>query len=690
MLRALLLPCFLPLAASAASFSPSPWLNYDISAGALTKHCAAAINRTEAGLKALAAMPAASRDFNNTPRALEQILWGLSDETGSDSFLKEVSVSSAVRQASSDCKTRLEKFNVDVFTREDIYAAIKSYAEKNEPLAGEDKKLLDKELLDFRRNGLRVPTEKRAEIKKLNQQIVELEEKFKQNLGESKDFLLATREELEGLPEDYINGLEKEDGRFRVSVDYPDFFPFMNNAKNPGARRRLEALFNNRAEKDNLPLLLETLRLRREAARLLGYKSFAEFALEEHVAKTPQAVQVFLDNLIKKLKPLAQKELETLRELKKQELGEKSDGIIHAWDWRYYDNQLVKTRYRVDKEQIKEYFPLEVVVDGMFAVYQKLLGLKFRELPAAAAWHPDVRFYEITDAAGKELIAYFYMDLFPREGKFKHAAAFDLIKGRRLADGSYQKPVCAIVANFNKPAPGRPSLLRHGEHEDVEVLFHEFGHIMHQTLTKATYGRFSGYSVAEDFAEAPSQMFENWVWNPEIIGMLSGHYKDHSKKLPPELLEKLIAAQKVDVGLKYLRQFFFASVDMAYHSPSKIKDTTALWAKLRQKISLIPTSPNTHPETSFDHIMSEYAAGYYGYLWSKVYAEDMYGRFESEGLLNAVLGRRYRETILEPGSGREELDLLRDFLGREPNDQAFLKSIGLQTSNNNPAHSGGK
>ena len=319
---------------------------------------------------------------------------------------------------------------------------------------------------------------------------------------------------------------------------------------------------------------------------------------------------------------------------------------------------------------------MELVTEGMLAVYQKLLGLTFREIPKAATWHPDVKLYEVSDAASGESIAHFYMDLFPREGKYKHAAAFTLIQGRRLPDGTYQKPVSAMVANFNKPTKDKPSLIKHGEHEEVETYFHEFGHIMHQTLTKAKYGRFSGSNTARDFVEAPSQMLENWVWDPAVLDSLSGHYKDRNKKLPKELLEKMIAAKNMNVGLKSLRQMLFASVDQSYHTQGDIEDTTAVYRALQNKIARIPMSPGVHPEASFGHLMG-YDSGYYGYMWSLVFAEDMFSRFKQEGVLNPAIGRRYRELILESGSARDEAQLLREFLGREPNEDAFLKSIGL-------------
>ncbi|HVE14221.1 MAG TPA: M3 family metallopeptidase, partial [Elusimicrobiota bacterium] len=270
-------------------------------------------------------------------------------------------------------------------------------------------------------------------------------------------------------------------------------------------------------------------------------------------------------------------------------------------------------------------------------------------------------------------LAHFYMDLYPREGKYKHAAAFPLVSGRLLAGGAYQQPAAAIVANFNKPTAEAPSLLTH---QEVETFFHEFGHIMHMTLTKAKYARFSGSGTAQDFVEAPSQMLENWVWRPEIVKRLSGHYKSPAKTLPRDVLDRMIEAKNLDSGLKYLRQAFFATYDMALHLGTDA-DPDALYARLMEEISLIPMTPGTRPAASFGHLMDGYDAGYYGYLWSKVYAQDMFSRFEAEGVMSPKLGALYRKEILEPGGGRDEAVSLRAFLGREPSETPFLKSIGL-------------
>ncbi|MCM2303812.1 MAG: Zn-dependent oligopeptidase [Elusimicrobia bacterium] len=671
-MKQLLLLVVLSSVASAAPFTPATALRYEPTPQELLENCRSAKKRAESALEAVARMPAANRTFDNTPWALDQIAADLSDQTASDTFLKYVSISSATREAGNECETLLGQFSVDMYSREDLYRALKEYASKGESLTGESQRLVAKELLDFKRSGLELPADKRAEVLALRKKLVELEATFGKNINEYKDSALFDKTELDGLPEDFIGRLEEVGGKYKVGLDYPDYFPFMDNAMNGGARRVLEGKFNSRATVQNLPVLKEVLALRLQAARLLGYPTHAHFVLEDRMAKDPRTVSDFILRLRKKVKILAADELATLKSLKHVFEGRASDGKFNAWDWRYYDNQLKKAKYSVDNQKIKEYFPADHVTEQMLAVYQKLLGLKFREIKDAATWHPDVKLYEITDAAGGEPIAYFYLDLFPREGKYKHAAAFSLIIGRVMADGRYQKPVSSMVANFNKSTKDRPSLLTHDE---VETFFHEFGHIMHQTLTKARYGRFAGSATARDFVEAPSQMLENWVWDREVLQSLSGHYLDRTKKLPNELLGKMLAAKNVNSGLVTLRQLLFGSVDQLYHGKPPA-DTTAAYARLAREVAMIPTSEGTHPEASFGHLMG-YDSGYYGYMWSKVYAEDMYSLFKAEGPLNPQLGRRYRTEILEKGSSRDEMESLKAFLLREPNEDAFLESIGL-------------
>jgi len=311
------------------------------------------------------------------------------------------------------------------------------------------------------------------------------------------------------------------------------------------------------------------------------------------------------------------------------------------------------------------------VLAGLFDVMQTLLGVRFEPIEPANAWHPDVKLFRVLNAVDGREIAHFYMDLFPRPNKYGHAAAFTLRGGRRLRDGSYQQPVSAIVANFTKPSSTQPSLLRHSE---VETLFHEFGHILHQTLTTAERLRFSGTRTERDFVEAPSQMLEHWVWRPEVLAGFSRHVET-GEPLPKALLDSMIAAKNLDSGVFTTRQLYFGELDFAYHSGGRHKDTTAIAAELHS-ITGFAVPPDTYWQASFGHLFG-YDAGYYGYKWSEVFADDMFTRFEAAGPLNADLGQELRRKVLEPGGAIDGDVLLREFLGREPNSDAFLKDIGL-------------
>ncbi|HXS99324.1 MAG TPA: M3 family metallopeptidase [Elusimicrobiota bacterium] len=667
-------------AAPAAPFTPHEGLRFDLTPAELTQDCVDAKKRAESALAQIASLPATARTFDNTPWALDRALADLGDQTAADVFLEQVAVSSSVRDAGNACDVLLSQFNVDAYAREDLYRAMKDYASKKEPLKGENARLLEKTLLDFRRSGLDLPPATRDQVTALHKTLAKLQADFDKNINESNDYALLSKEQLDGVPDEAVAKLERDGDKYKVGVDYPTFYAVENNARDPEARRLLEAKFDDRAARLNMPLFSEVLKLRLKAAHLLGYATHADYAVEENMAKDPKTVNAFLARLRTELRPLGQEEREVLVALKRAMEGRASDGVLHAWDFRYYDNLLKATKYRVDEDQVREYFPADLVVDRMLDFYQKLLGVKFRQVPGAVTWHPDVKLFEITDASGGAPIGYFYMDLYPREGKYSHAAAFPLIAARRLTDGSYQKPVAAIVANLDKPSADRPSLLSHdgSNADEVETIFHEFGHIMHMTLTKAEFSRFSGSNVARDFVEAPSQMLENFVWDPGVLESISGHYKDHSKKLPKDLMDKMIAARRVDVALWNLRQLLFGTFDMACHGKNPPADSTKLYARVMQDVSLIPMSEGTHPEASFAHIIGGgYDAGYYGYLWSLVYAQDMFSEFKAAGVMSPEVGRRYRTEILEKGSARDEMDSLKAFLGRKPSEDAFLESIGL-------------
>jgi len=687
--RALFLLAWAASPAWAAGFSPYPQLDFSTAPARIESRCAAARHEAQFRLRQVVDMPDSARTFGNTPEALENILDDLSDRTAADAFLENVAVSSRTRRASSDCRQLMEDFGAytadeaggRVFSRDDLYRAVRAYAAQEAadgpPLSPVRQRLLDAELLDFKRGGLGLPPERRAILDAVRERIVMLQQDYDQGLSKVQDYLLVSRAELAGLPAPYVASLPRLEGQYEIGLDDPDYFTFMENDSDADARRRLEFLYDNRAAAQNVSFLAETLRLRDVAAHILGYPDHAAYQLENRMARSPARVLDFLKTLQKKLLPSARRELEALAALKAAREGKKA-GPIRAWDWLYYDHLLKKTKYHADAEAARRYFPLGQVLKGLFTLNETLLGVKFERVQDAAVWAPGVELYEIIGDSGRgPVVGYFYMDLFPRLGKYAHMASFDLIGGRLLPDGTYQKPVAALVANIAPPAPGEPALLSYGQGGEVEALFHEFGHVMDLTLTRAPYERFAGSGSARDFMETPAQVMEDFIWRPEVVALISGDYQDPSQKLPPALFNQFLAARGADAALENLRQVFFARLDMRYHMDPLVTKPTAVYQKMMKKISLIPMAPGTNPEAGFSHLMNGYDAGYYGYLWSKVYAQDIFSRFENEGVLNPAIGWLYRQEILAPGESRPETESLRAFLGRAPSDRAFLDYLGI-------------
>ena len=589
-------------------------------------------------------------------------------------FMKDVSTDEKVREVAAECNEKIGQLFVEIFAREDLYGVLAAAAGKATNLGDAEKKLVDETLSAFVRNGLALPPAKRQVFIAKKQEIISRQESFNRRIAEgTKEFVLVDASQLDGLTPEFIQTLEKTaNGQYKIKMDKATVLPFMENARNEAARKAVDLKFNNLGGQENVDDLEMTVRLRHEAATMLGFKNHAAYVLDRQMAKTPEKVLAFLGPLVEKLKVIGERDLAEFKKIKQAEFPGSSPEV-NAWDWRYLANERKKTQFQIDSQKIKEYFPLQTVLDGMFDVYQQLLGVKFTEIKNGATWHPTVKLFKIT--RNDKNVAYFYMDLFPRDGKYNHFAAFELLKGYVKPDGFYRVPVAAIVGNFSPPSPTAPSLL---EHDEVETMFHEFGHIMHQTLTTAKYASLSGTSVMTDFVEAPSQMLENWVWKKEVLQKLSGHYKNPAEKLPNELIEKMLAAKTVNSGVTYLRQASFALIDMTYHtSPNVDSKSTEIYTDISRSTMLIPIQNGSHPQAGFGHLMGGYDAGYYGYLWSKVYAEDMFTRFDNEGLLNPKTGGDYVKWILEPGGVPNLFDLIKGFLGREPNDEAFLRSLGL-------------
>ena len=598
---------------------------------------------------------------------LDEAVGLIGDVAGYGPFLANFHVDKAVRDAGNEDRTRLEGWQNDLLARRDVYEAV--MAVDPDSTTGLDRRSLDEWRRDLVRAGHALSDEDRAAVLAKRQRLTELEVQFAQNIAEHEDHIVVSTDDLAGMPTHYVDSLADgpEPGTKMVTLDYPDYFPFMDESPNRDARRELSHKYNNRAVETNRPLLEEAVWLRDEIATLLGHDNWATYAMEVKMAD-PASVDALYASVIPGLTELGRAEKAKLEVL----LREDGFDELQRWDWRYYHTQQQRQEFGVDQNVVAQYFPLERVVQGMLDVTSDVLGLTYVPLPDHPTWHEDVLTYRIDDAARGETIAMFHLDLHPREGKYTHAACWNPVVRKGTEDGGFRVPVAAVAANFPKPTSEAPSLLKH---DDAVTLWHEFGHVLHATLTEIDVRRFAGFETEWDFVEAPSQIMENWMWDPQVLQRFARHY-DTGEPIPDELVTSLVAARDQNVGLTTLRQVYLGQYDLAMHTSGPEPDLDMLHTEAHT-YTLIPEQDDTFMAAAFGHLMGGYDAGYYGYLWAHVYGDDMFSVFEREGVLSPDVGMRYRKEVLARGGSVDAWDMLEAFLGREPNADAFLEKLGI-------------
>lgn len=630
-----------------------------------------------AALDRIGALKPREVTFENTVRALDDVGYEISLTEDRLSLLKEVSADAALRDAATDALKELQEWVVGLDYREDVYRALKAYAETKPRLKGEDAKLLEETMRDFRRAGLELPKAKRDEVERMRKELSRLMTDFESNVTKAQKAVKFTKAELEGVPESFLAQTKTGEDQYTVMANITwHYISVMDNARREATRQKLITEHDNLARAENIPLLEKILVLRDDIAKALGYKTWADYVTEVKMAKTADAAIDFLNQLKTGLQPKFDSELEEFRKIKVKETGD-AKAQIRIWDWRYFSNQLKKEKYTVDAEQLRDFFPYQRVLEGMFALYQRIFGLKFERLEAPYKWVSDLQLFAVSDARTDEPLGLFYLDMFPREGKYNHFACFRLIEGKLLPSGKYQRPTVALICNFPSPTKDKPSLL---SHSDVETLFHEFGHAMHAMMTRAKHGRFSGTSVPGDFVEAPSQMLENWVWDKKVLDSFAADYKDPSRKIPAEILAKLEEAKLATEATRYRRQISFALMDLALHTQihqGNANETLPLSNKVLSE-AFLPMPPDTAFVAYFGHLMG-YDAGYYGYAWADAIAADMATVFvrAPEGYYDRGAGQRLRVEIYEPGDSRDVNLSIEKFLGRKRSLDPFLKKIGI-------------
>jgi peptidyl-dipeptidase Dcp len=623
--------------------------------------------------------------FKNTVEALENT-GDLLDRATSIFFnLNSAETNDEIQKIAQEVSPMLTEFSNDMLLNEALFERIKTVYNQKDTLnlSDEQQMLLDKKYKAFSRNGANLSEEKKTQLRKIDADLSKLKLTFGENvLAETNRFELhiTNEKDLSGLPEGVIEAAaqtaeEKGKEGWVFTLDYPSYVPFLTYADNRELRKKMAIAFGAKGfhndELDNQQNVLQIANLRHKRAILLGYKSHAHFVLEERMAETPEKVKSFLDELLEKAKPAAQKEFDELTAFAKE-----LDGIDHLekWDGAYYSEKLKQKLFNLDDEKLKPYFELKNVIKGVFTVAEKLYGLHFEEVQNIDKYHADVKTYEVKDDED-ELVAIFYADFHPRAGK-RNGAWMTSYKPQQIIDGKNDRPHISIVCNFTKPTASKPSLLTFNE---VTTLFHEFGHALHGMLANTHYPSLSGTSVYWDFVELPSQILENWCYEKETLELFATHYKT-GEVIPMEYVEKIKDSATFLEGMATLRQLSFGMLDMAWHGsdPSGIKDVKAFEVAAFDDTQLYPDVKENCMSTSFSHIFQGgYSAGYYSYKWAEVLDADAFALFKQEGIFNKKVADRFKGFVLSQGGTMDPMELYIKFRGQKPDPEALLKRAGL-------------
>lgn len=610
------------------------------------------------------------------------------------SHLNAVCNNEALRTAYNNSLALLTEYGTEVSQNVELYSAYQKLADSEEyaRLTQAQKQAVDNALRDFRLGGVALDGEQKKRFGAIQKRLSELSTQFSNNVLDAtqawyKHFTDA--EPLAGLPESALAqaaqaAAQKQLSGYVVTLDFPSYLAVMMYADNRALREETYTAFVTRAsaegkkadgssaaEWDNSAIITETLALRHELAQLLGFNNYAERSLATKMAESPRQVLDFLNELAQKSRPLAERDIQELRDF----AATQGCSDLQPWDMTYYSEKLRVEKYAISQEELRPYFPAERVISGMFEVVKRLYSIDIVQVAAFDSWHPDVRFYHVYKNG--EQIASFYLDLFAREHKRGGAWMADCRVRRRTESGT-QLPVAFLTCNFTPPVGDKPSLLTHDE---VTTLFHEFGHGLHHMLTQIDVAAVSGINgVAWDAVELPSQFLENWCWEPEAIPLISAHYQT-AEPLPQPLLDKMLAAKNFQSGMQMVRQLEFALFDFRLHAeydPAKPQDPQTVLDQVRREVAVVPAPAFNRFQNSFSHIFAGgYAAGYYSYKWAEVLSADAFSRFEEEGIFNAQTGESFLREILQQGGSKAPMELFINFRGREPSIAALLRHSGL-------------
>lgn len=625
--------------------------------------------------------------WTNLVQPLEELEDRLARVWSPVSHLNSVANNKALRTAYNACLPKLSEYSTELGHNRALFDAYREVRERadSEGLDATQKKVLDDELRDFRLAGVDLPDDKKARFKAIQQELSSVQAKFEENLIDAAaawHMKVDSEFRLDGIPSDVVErarnvATEKGADGWWFPLDGPTYQAVVSYADDRDLRLEMYRAWVTRASDqgptagqfDNTDCMRRILALRAEEARLLGFENFAEVSLATKMASNPAEVLDFLHGLVRRVRPAAEQELRELQDYARDMLGLDE---LAAWDIAWAAEKLRKARYDINQEELRPYFPLPKALEGMFAIVQRLYGLKVREAGVASAWHPDVRFFEIRDR-NDELRGHLFMDLYARERKRGGAWMDEALNRFRRAD-RLQTPVAHLCCNFGRPAAGKPALLTH---EEVQTLFHEFGHCLHHLLTRVDYPSVAGINGVEwDAVELPSQFHENFTWDREALDLISGHHET-GEPLPDALHEKMLASRNFHAGLFLVRQLEFALFDMQLHAAAT-DDFEAVLNSVRDEVAVVPVAPFNRFAHTFAHIFAGgYSAGYYSYLWAEVMSADAFAAFEEAGLFDRTTGERFLHSILEKGGSDKAEKLFEQFRGRRPDQEAFLRHHGI-------------
>jgi len=634
---------------------------------------------------------ASTQEFNwsNLVEPLDILDDHLSRAWSPVSHMNSVVNSEQLRAAYNACLPKLSDYSTEMGQNEQLFSAYKHVREHDTSLDQAQQKSLDNALLEFKLSGVDLPAENKTRFKEINQELSQLGSKFSENLLDATNAwskLITDQGELAGLPESALDlaqqtAKQREQEGWLLTLEFPSYFPVLTYADNRELRREMYEAYTTRASNlgpdagkwDNSEIMEQLLALRHEQAQLLDFDNFAERSLARKMARSGQEVMEFLNDLAARSLPQARTELAELKQFASEQYGMDK---LEAWDIGYYSEKLRQHRYSITQEELKPYFPETRVIPGMFGVVARLYGMQITETKGVDCWHPDVRFYEIRDRDGG-LRGQFYLDLYARPQK-RGGAWMDECVSRFVTQQRAQTPVVYLTCNFSPPLGTKPALFTHDE---VETLFHEFGHGLHHMLTRIDYPSVSGISgVAWDAVELPSQFMENWCWEREALDLISGHYES-SEAIPNEMFQRMTAAKNFQSGMQMVRQLEFAIFDMRIHQEFTLEQGGRVYEileQVRSEVAVIqPPEFNRFPH-GFSHIFGGgYAAGYYSYKWAEVLSADAFSLFEKNGIFDQNTGESFLHNILEQGGSRDAMDLFVAFRGRKPEIDALLRHCGI-------------